>query len=311
MKMESKYITPSVTLLCPDGTIDLAAMKSHFEFLIRGGVDGILILGSIGEFFSISMAEKKKLISCAVRAIAGRVRLIVGTTSMEKDEMIKLSRFAWNEGADACIILPPYYFPLSDKRVEHYFDTLARDLAEVPLYLYNFPDRTGYTISIDVILRLMEHHRNIIGIKDTQAGMSHTVELIRKVKGIYPEFEVYSGFDDNFAHNVLSGGDGCIAGLSNIFPEICHRWVQAFRESDLCAVSAVQHEINGLMEIYQVGTPFVPYIKEALGIRRKSPVAGSVFPLMGAGEMDRGRIETIMSRLQIVSGGFNNGRSDQ
>ena len=110
--MDCKYITPSVTIFKADGTVDLEAMERHFDFLIQGGVDGILILGSIGEFFSMPMEEKKKLIRCAVKHIAGRVKLIVGTTSMVTEEIIELSKFAHREGADACIILPPYYLSL-------------------------------------------------------------------------------------------------------------------------------------------------------------------------------------------------------
>ena len=92
--MDCKYTTPSVTIFKADGTVDLEAMERHFDFLIQGGVDGILILGSIGEFFSMPMEEKKKLIRCAVKHIAGRVKLIVGTTSMVTEEIIELSKFA-------------------------------------------------------------------------------------------------------------------------------------------------------------------------------------------------------------------------
>jgi 4-hydroxy-tetrahydrodipicolinate synthase len=116
--MKSKYITPSVTLFRENGSIDLDAMKKHYDYLINGGVDGILVLGSIGEFFSISMEEKKKLITCAVNHIHKRVPVIIGTTSMEVHEIIELSKYAKNAGADACIVLPPFYFPLSDKSIK-------------------------------------------------------------------------------------------------------------------------------------------------------------------------------------------------
>ena len=96
-----------------------------------------------------------------------------------------------------------------------YYARIAEALPEQSIYLYNFPDRTGYDLTPEITLRLVRKYRNIVGYKDTQAGMDHTRELIKLVKGEFPAFEVYSGFDDNFAHNVLAGGDGCIAGLSN------------------------------------------------------------------------------------------------
>ena len=86
-------------------------------------------------------------------------------------------------------------------------DALARRVSG-RIYLYNFPDRTGYSIPADVVRRLAESHPNIVGCKDTIAGLDHTRELIKAVKPIRPDFEIYSGFDDNFAHNVLAGGDG-------------------------------------------------------------------------------------------------------
>lgn len=295
--MKSRYITPSVTLFEKDGkTIDLNGMKDHFEFLIKGGVDGILIFGSIGEFFSISMEQKKKLITCAVKTINKKVKLLVGTTSMEKEETIELSRYANQEGADAVIILPPYYFPLSDKFVENYYDGLADELSDQEMYLYNFPDRTGYSISVPVVERLLKKHKNIVGIKDTQAGMANTIDLIKKIKPQYPDFEIYSGFDDNFAHNVLSGGDGCIAGLSNIAPHLCHAWVQAFEEENLLKVSNIQQTINGLMEIYQVGVPFVPYIKAAMIENGQKLESRSVFPFMEAEKIEKQALADILAK---------------
>ena len=288
--MDCKYITPSVTIFKADGTVDLEAMERHFDFLIQGGVDGILILGSIGEFFSMPMEEKKKLIRCAVKHIAGRVKLIVGTTSMVTEEIIELSKFAHREGADACIILPPYYFPLSAASIENYYDHIASQLADQELYLYNFPDRTGYTIPVPTTLNLLRKHKNIKGYKDTQAGVSHTLELVKTVKKEFPYFEVYAGFDDNFAHNVLSGGNGCIGGLSNLVPEVCHAWVEAFRR---------EMKINGLMEIYQVGTPFVPYIKAAIGRRGLEVSSKASFPFVAPTIDDLEKIDRILEKYGI------------
>ena len=285
--MDCKYITPSVTIFKADGTVDLEAMERHFDFLIQGGVDGILVLGSIGEFFSMPMEEKKKLIRCAVKHIAGRVKLIVGTTSMVTEEIIELSKFAHREGADACIILPPYYFPLSAASIENYYDHIASQLADQELYLYNFPDRTGYTIPVPTTLNLLRKHKNIKGYKDTQAGVSHTLELVKTVKKEFPYFEVYAGFDDNFAHNVLSGGNGCIGGLSNLVPEVCHAWVE------------VQMKINGLMEIYQVGTPFVPYIKAAIGRRGLEVSSKASFPFVAPTIDDLEKIDRILEKYGI------------
>lgn len=113
--MKAKYITPVVTVMDKEGNPDMEGCGKVYEHLIQGGVDGILLMGSIGEFFALTMSQKKELIRYAVHKINHRTQLIVGTTSMIVDEIIELSRFAKQEGADAVIILPPYYFPLEKK----------------------------------------------------------------------------------------------------------------------------------------------------------------------------------------------------
>jgi len=259
----ARYITPAVTPLKNDGAIDEASCIRLYEHLIAGGVDGILILGSIGEFFAFTMDEKKALIRIACETVQKRVELIVGVTSMIFEEMTELSAYAFSQGADSVMIIPPYYFHFDDAQVEAYYDALAQAIPG-PLYLYNFPDRTGYEISPQVVARLAEKHPSIIGIKDTISGMDHTREILRHVKPIRPDFRVFSGFDDNFLHNAASGGDGCIAGLSNIFPHLTSTFTQAVNHRDFAAAASCQQKINDLMALYAVGKPFVPFIKEAL-----------------------------------------------
>lgn len=273
----AKYITPAVTPLNNDGTLDVEGAEKLYEHLITGGVNGILILGSIGEFFALSMKVKKQLISLAVKQVAHRVPLIVGTADMQVENVLTLSEFALSEGADAVIIVPPYYFWLNGDSIEAYYDMLASKI-QGRLYIYNFPDRTGYQIPVDVIARLAQKHPNIVGCKDTISGMDHTRELIKAVKPLRPDFEVYSGFDDNFVHNALSGGDGCIGGMSNLAPELTSRWVQAVEEKDMECVSQIQQKIDRMMSIYSVGMPFVPYIKRAMELRGIGVQSHSTFP---------------------------------
>ena len=122
--------------------------------------------GSIGEFFALTMEQKKELIRFAVDKIAHRTQLIVGATSMVFEELLALSRFAGEEGADAIILLPPYYFPLSPEGLETYYARIAEALPEQSIYLYNFPDRTGYDLTPEITLRLVRKYRNIVGYKD-------------------------------------------------------------------------------------------------------------------------------------------------
>lgn len=297
--MMAKYITPAVTPLNADGTIDAQGAKNLYDHLILGGVDGILVLGSIGEFFALTMEQKKQLISLAIEYVNHRVQLIIGTADTVVENVIELSNYALEAGADAVIVVPPYYFRLNDQSIEAYYDMLAKEI-HGKLYIYNFPDRTGYQIPVDVIKRLALRHANIVGCKDTISGMDHTREMIKAVKPVRPDFEIFSGFDDNFAHNVISGGDGCIGGLSNLAPEVCSAWVTAFELNDMQSVSEIQRKIDRMMSIYGVGMPFVPFIKRAMELRGIGVGSTATMPLPAASQADDEKLLAIMRSEGLV-----------
>ena len=290
------YICPAVTPMNPDLTIDYDSLGSLYEHLIRGSVDGILLLGSIGEFFGFDQETKKELITEAVRIVDHRVPLYVGATSMVVEEIIDLSCHALQTGADAVVVIPPYYFHFDDSSVFSYYDMLA-DRIPGNMFLYNFPDRTGYEIAPRVVRDLALKHANIIGIKDTIGGLDHTREIIKAVKPLRPDFLVYSGFDDNFAHNVLCGGNGCIAGISNLYPKLTSAWVKAIASGDLQETQRIQQIIDRLMDIYRVGKPFIPFIKNALVQEGIIASAAATLPMPEVTQAQADRLQEIMGIL--------------
>lgn len=295
----AKYITPAVTPLTEAHELDEKGLPVLYEHLISGGVDGILILGSIGEFFALSLSTKQALIERAVQIVDHRVPLLVGTGGTVFEETVSLSRYALEKGADAVVIVPPYYFPLTGPSLEAYYDKLCEAIPG-KVYLYNFPDRTGYEIPVETVTRLAQKHANLMGIKDTISGMDHTRELIKAVKPVRPDFEIYSGFDDNFAHNVLSGGDGCIGGLSNLVPELCHDWVCAVTDGDWKKTQECQQKINRLMSVYAVGTPFVPFIKCAMSIRGIAVGSTATIPLPEATAEQYAALQDILRNENLI-----------
>ena len=290
--MNASYLTPAITLFHADGSLDLESQKKLYENLIEQGIDGILVEGSSSEFFAMNMEQRRDMAKFAIDTIAHRVKLIVGTSSMVAEEIISFSNYCLEQGADAVMILPPYYFHFDDEALLQYYDHLAREI-NGPIYIYNFPDNTGYTIAPKTVVKLAKLHSNIVGMKDTISGMDHTRELIKTVKFELPEFEIYSGFDDNFAHNVLSGGNGCIGALSNVVPEVCTAWVRAFRENDLQGIANGQKVIDRLMDLYAVRSPFLPVLKEALKLRGIAASSASTFPMPNATVEDDAQIRAL------------------
>ena len=296
--MNAAFLAPAITLFNDDGTLDLVSQERLYDNLIDNGIDGILVEGSSSEFFAMNMDQRREMAKFAIEKVNHRVKLIIGTTSMVASDISDFSNFCLDAGADAVMILPPYYFHFGPEALLQYYDRLAKEI-HGPIYIYNFPDNTGYTIPVETVLQLALMHPNIVGLKDTIPGMDHTRELIKTVKSQVPNFEVYSGFDDNFARNILSGGNGCIAALSNLAPEITSAWVRAFRENDLNGIALGQQRIDRLMDMYRIRDPFLPVLKEAIKLRGIAASSTSTFPMPNATIEDDARILELLSKENL------------
>lgn len=296
--MKINYMTPVVTIFNKKGKIDRAGNKEVYEHLINNGVDGIVILGSSGEFFSMSVDEKKALIKLAGETIANRTRFIVGSSSMDPKECIEISDYAVDSGAEAVMVIPPYYFALNDESIMEYFDIVATG-TKANILLYNFPDRNGYDISPSLTLKMIRKHKNIVGYKDTVSGMNHTRALIQAIRPEFPEFEILSGYDDNFVHNILSGGNGNIGSLSNFVPEITSALCRAVREKDMDNVILYQQKIDQLMCMYDISSPFMPAFKKAMMLRGLKIEDYSTAPFMRVTDEQTEKIKSVMNECGI------------
>lgn len=261
-----EFIVPVVTVFDEQGQVDLEANIQVWNGLIERGVDGILLHGSNGEFFTLSAAERTQLIEAAVAATRGKVKLIVGTGTNAVDETVALSNRALEFGADAVMVITPFYFGLGHQGIVEYFCAVASQI-EGDVMLYNFPARTGNDIDADAVRQIVTRCPNVVGIKDTVTDMGHTRAIIETLADVAPEFIVYSGFDENFAHNGLAGGNGCIAALANIYPELTHAWAEALGSADWELVEKIQHVIDKLADVYTVAPLFVPAVKYAMSVR--------------------------------------------
>ena len=261
-----EFIVPVVTVFDERGQVDLEANIQVWNGLIERGVDGILLHGSNGEFFTLSADERTQLIEAAVDATRGKVKLIVGTGTNAVDETVALSNRALELGADAVMVITPFYFGLGHQGIVEYFCAVASQI-EGDVMLYNFPARAGNDIDADAVRQIVTRCPNVVGIKDTVTDMGHTRTIIETLADVAPEFIVYSGFDENFAHNGLAGGNGCIAALANIYPELTHAWAEALGVADWERVEKIQHVIDKLADVYTVAPLFVPAVKYAMSVR--------------------------------------------
>lgn len=301
MKKEAiNFLTPVITVFENDGiTPDLEGNQKVYDYLIRGGVDGLVIMGSTGEFFSMSMDTQKTMIDFAAKTLAGRTRIFIGASRMQLQETIELCNYAVEKGLEEVMIVSPYYFRLPDSALEAYYSRIAEN-TRARIYLYNFPDRTGHDLSPELVLRLARKYENIVGIKDTVSCMSHTSDILSAVKPQRPDFQVFSGFDDNLNHNILGGGCGCIGGLSNLIPEKCAAWADAIRQGNLPDMERWQIYFNDAMALYNVCTPFIPAVKYAMNLRGLGINETCSAPILPPNENQKEALKQLLEKLDIL-----------
>ena len=229
MKNEKKTIFTGVctALITPfkDGKIDYTSLKNLIEFQISSGIDALLINGTTGESSTLTECEKRELISFAVHEVGERVPIIAGTGSNDTKKALNLSEFARDVGADAILVVTPYYNKSSrDGLIEHYL-TIAENV-EIPLILYNVPSRTGVSIPIDAY-DVLSNHRNIVGVKEANPLISDMAKLIQQCSN---RLDVYTGNDDLITPSLALGGCGVISVLSNILPKEARKIYHLFSE---------------------------------------------------------------------------------
>lgn len=292
-------ITPVITVFDEERRLDFKGNEEVINSLINSGVNGLLFLGSIGEFFALTMEEKKEFIRFVIKTVNKKVPVLIGTGGTVVDEVIELTNFADNEGADAAVVVSPYYFKLNDESLYNYFSEVAKN-TKLPLVLYNFPDRTAVNINPKLVLKLAKEFKNIVGIKDTVDNISHTRQLINIVKAEVKDFAVFSGFDEYFIPNLLSGGNGLIGGLSNIVPERFAKLYKAYNDRDFETVELLQRDVNILMGIYAVSDFFIPAIKTAkmLSGCNIKPICKSPAPMLSNNQIEETR--EILKKVHVI-----------
>ncbi|WP_124040398.1 dihydrodipicolinate synthase family protein [Neoactinobaculum massilliense] len=294
--MQSGIYTPSVTPLRSDGSIDFDAWGPHIDHLVTAGITGILIFGSIGEFYAFSRAQKEEAIDFAVERISHRTQLLVGTGSTRLSDTVKLGQYAARAGADGAVVISPYYFGPSDEAAFRYFGRVVAE-SELPVVLYNFPARTGSDLGASLVQRLAEAFPQIIGMKDTVDTISHTREVIEAAGAVRDDFAVFSGFDEYYVPNRIAGGAGIISGLTNIAPELFVELNTAWDAGDFATVHKDAGHVSRLMRIYQVGDLFVQTIKAGVNARGTSMSAATSEPCVPLSRADLEEIQRIVSEV--------------
>ncbi len=230
-----------VTPMTESGQIDTDAMRDLIEWHIKAKTNGLIIAGTTGESAALSIEEHSTLIANAVKQVAGRVPVIAGTGTNSTATTLILTQNAKKAGADACLIVTPYYVRPTQNGLYQHYKHIA-DNVDLPILLYNVPGRTGCDLLPETIGRLAQL-KNIIGIKDA-TSLFNRVSEIRK---LCPEnFIIFNGNDDTALDWMLAGAQGVISVTANVAPEKMATMCRAALEGDRVAAEKINTELSAL-----------------------------------------------------------------
>lgn len=230
-----------VTPMFEDGRLDIPSLNTLIDFHVDQGTDGIVIVGTTGESPTVDFDEHCLLIQTAVRQVNGRVPVIAGTGANSTKEAINLTQKAKDLGADACLLVAPYYNKPTQEGLYQHFKAVA-DAVNIPQILYNVPGRTGCDISNDTTLRLAAHP-NIVGIKDATGGIERGTDLLLRAP---QDFAVYSGDDATAMALMLLGGKGVISVTANVAPKLMHEMCVSAIAGDIVTARAINAKLFAL-----------------------------------------------------------------
>lgn len=236
-------IVALVTPMDADGTVDKDSLQKLVEFHIEQGTDSLVVMGTTGESATLNENEHCDVIQWVVKYVAGRIPVIAGTGANSTSEAILLTQRAKEVGADACLLVTPYYNKPTQEGLFQHYQAIAKAV-DIPQILYNVPGRTACDMLPETIGRLSAIN-NIIGVKEA-TGELDRLKIIRDLCG--HDFAIYSGDDATSREFCLLGGNGSITVTGNVAPKLLHKMIDAAIKGDKTLAESIDEKLAGLHE---------------------------------------------------------------
>ena len=282
-----------ITPMGEDGSVDEASLQRLVEFHVREGTDAIVAVGTTGESATLDEEEHCHVIRRTVEMVAGRVPVIAGTGANATTEAIRLTRCAEQAGADACLLVTPYYNKPTQEGLYLHFRTVA-EAVPIPQILYNVPGRTACDMLPETVQRCSEID-NIVGIKEATGDLTRVARL-RELCG--EGFELYSGDDATAREFMLLGGQGVISVTANVAPRLMHEMCEAALRGDRSQAEALDARLAGLHQALFVESNPIP-VKWAVAELGLAP-RGIRLPLTWLSEGARPRVRAAMEQAGVA-----------
>jgi 4-hydroxy-tetrahydrodipicolinate synthase len=290
----SGIVPPLVTPLNADESVDEPALRRLVQHVLRGGVNGVFVMGTTGEFAALADSERRRAIEVVVDEAKGSVPVLAGVGDSSTRRALARAVEAQEIGVDALVAIPPYYHSVNTmEEAKAHFEAIAK-ASSVPVMIYNIPQRIGMSLTVDAVAELREVPQ-IVGIKDSSEDFSHFQAFIRMESAA---FRVFQGSEAQGAASLLMGAHGCVPGMANLAPKLWVLLYEAARQGAVDQVRELHRAAIDLNRIYWFeGTSPIGGLKAALemiGMCQAYPAR----PMARADVHALARIETEVKRFR-------------
>ena len=240
--MKKGIIVPILTPIDADENIIESKLRKQVDFVIDGGVVGILAFGSNGEFYMAEEDEQERALKIMIDQANGRVPVFMGIGGISTKKCIRIAKMAEACGADAISVLQPMFLKPTNEELFSHFKAIADAVPKMPMLLYNNPGRTGYTLGGDLVEKLAHEVSSIIGMKDSSGDMTQTEEFIRRNRDV--GFKVYGGKDTLIFGAMAHGAFGCVATTANFIPKLVCSIISKYNAGEVDEAREAQFKLN-------------------------------------------------------------------
>ena len=282
-----------VTPMNADGSVNFEKMKELIEFQIANDTDALIICGTTGEASTMSDDVQIECVRFAKEVAAGRVPVIAGAGSNDTTHCIELAQGCEKAGADGVLLVTPYYNKATQKGLILHYTAIANAI-NIPIILYNVPGRTGCNLAPKTVAELAKV-KNIVAVKEASGNLSQVAEIAALVG---PDFDIYSGNDDQILPVLSLGGKGVISVLSNVAPKQTHDMVAKYLEGDTAAATKLQLEAIELIGALFCEVNPIP-VKAALNLMGYE-VGACKLPLCDMEEKNLETLRTAMKNYGLI-----------
>ncbi|MDP3065301.1 MAG: 4-hydroxy-tetrahydrodipicolinate synthase [Methanobacteriaceae archaeon] len=297
MKMEGTTVA-MITPFTSDDEVDEEGMRENINYLIDNGVEGLLAAGTTGESATITHTEQRKMMDILVDEVNGRVKSIAGAGSNSSKEALGLVKYAQDAGADAALVITPYYNkPQPHGLYEHY--RMLNDSTQIPLIVYNVPSRTGTDIDVETMGQVAQLD-HVVAIKEANPDMDKISQEVQKIRqlGLEDNFQIISGNDNLTLPMISQGAKGVISVVANVDPARMSEMVRLALAGDYAGARELHYELYDLMKVLFVESNPVP-AKESLKMIGR-PAGHVRMPLAPLKDQSVEKIRKVLKDLELI-----------